>query len=81
MPIYCFCIVIVCQYHSVASKRVQNTRKKYKAIKFQHEDGFHRDGSPKLSAAQIELLDKIDFNWDPWNHYDDGTWPLIDYTS
>lgn len=60
---------------------VQNTRKMYKAIKLQHEEGFRRDGSPKLSEAQIELLDDIDFNWDPWKHYDDGNWPLIDYTS
>jgi len=53
---------------------VQNTRKKYRAVKFHHEDGLRSDGSPKLSKAQIELLDRIDFNWDPWGHHADCSW-------
>jgi len=53
---------------------VQNTRKKYRAVELQTEDGFLSDGSPKLTKAQIELLDRIDFVWDPWGHYDDRRW-------
>ena len=54
--------------------RVQNTRKKYRALKLQREDGFRSDGSPKLTTAQVELLDSIDFIWDPWGHYEDRSW-------
>jgi len=53
---------------------VQNTRKKYRALKLQREDGFRSDGSPKLTTAQVELLDSIDFIWDPWGHYEDRSW-------
>jgi len=53
---------------------VQNTRKKYRAVKLQHEDRLRSDGSPKLSKVQIQLLDIIDFNWDPWGHYADCSW-------
>ena len=58
--------------------RVQNTRKKYRAVKLQREDGFLSDGSPKLTRTQIELLDKIGFIWDPWGHHDDHSW--LSYT-
>jgi len=58
---------------------VQNTRKKYRALKLQREDGFRSDGSPKLTTAQIELLDSIDFIWDPWGHYEDRSW--LSYTT
>eukprot|EP00535_Pseudo-nitzschia_heimii_P002709 CAMPEP_0197181500 /NCGR_PEP_ID=MMETSP1423-20130617/5765_1 /TAXON_ID=476441 /ORGANISM="Pseudo-nitzschia heimii, Strain UNC1101" /LENGTH=399 /DNA_ID=CAMNT_0042631757 /DNA_START=34 /DNA_END=1233 /DNA_ORIENTATION=- len=53
---------------------VQNTRKKYRAVKFGQEDGRRSDGSPILSKAQIELLDKIDFVWDPWGHHTEYSW-------
>ena len=52
-------------------ERVQNTRKNYRAVKFDKHDGLRSDGTPKLSLRQIELLDKIEFNWDPWGHYTD----------
>jgi len=50
---------------------VQNTRKNYRAVKFDKYHGLRSDGTPKLSLRQIELLDKIGFNWDPWGHYTD----------
>lgn len=53
---------------------VQNTRKKYRGVKLQREDGLRSDGSPKLSKVQIELLDEIDFNWDPWGHHSECSW-------
>ena len=60
---------LIQSYLFVVQIRVQNTRKKYRAVKFGKDNGRRSDGSPILSKAQIELLDKIDFVWDPWGHY------------